>query len=439
MMTMYPHMTELPPQPLAQPSQPQSHQQTKQQQQHQNSNAIGSKGASSSGLKAPSLVKLPPRLLGMYDEFITKNAGSVGQIESALRSLTYVIPGRFRDAEIASETLHSGIQLLSLYHDALLRRVSAASAASTPSLNAPRAAAAPMPNPHARYTKYWTGKSAIYRRVALLLQMVKYTELLCEMTAKRRGGEKSRWRVVVILEVVKAVCRLILLRVTRSRPLLSPVLPERENITPIPEDGPTEEDQDIEATRTLTELLGEDMSEAWGPVGGGKPDYQMPWEMPRTGMRLPSLPNPTDISTYLLDRVLTADDIKPAPKLMHPASTPSARAAEVLHILAPLIYAVLLARAKDRKKAWHPWIVGLLVELSARHLRDRGLRTTGLESDEWKRRAWAMGWWGMRGVFYESVMKNVVGGVKARVPRLVGGILEDYEYLWENYYFSTSA
>ena len=35
----------------------------------------------------------PPKLLAMYDGFITKNAGSVGQIENALRSLTYVIPG----------------------------------------------------------------------------------------------------------------------------------------------------------------------------------------------------------------------------------------------------------------------------------------------------------------------------------------------------------
>jgi peroxin-16 len=35
-------------------------------------------------------------------------------------------------------------------------------------------------------------------------------------------------------------------------------------------------------------------------------------------------------------------------------------------------------------------------------------------------------------------MKGVVGGVRARLPNFVGGIVEDYEYLWENYYFSTS-
>ncbi|KAG5922153.1 hypothetical protein E4U42_005583 [Claviceps africana] len=140
---------------------------------------------------AGGILAMPPRWLGMYDEFVAKNAGQVGQIESALRSLTYIIPGRFRDAEIASESIHSGVQLLSLYHDGLLAR-----AVSRCPVPAARTA-------HARYTRFWSQKSSLYRRVATVLQMVIYTELLCEMTAKRRGGEKARWRVVVLIEAVK--------------------------------------------------------------------------------------------------------------------------------------------------------------------------------------------------------------------------------------------
>lgn len=40
------------------------------------------------------ILSLPPQWLGAYDEFVTKNAGQVSQIESALRSLTYIIPGK---------------------------------------------------------------------------------------------------------------------------------------------------------------------------------------------------------------------------------------------------------------------------------------------------------------------------------------------------------
>jgi peroxin-16 len=43
--------------------------------------------------KTGEILSLPPRLLGMYSDFITKNSSAVSQIESALRSLTYIIPG----------------------------------------------------------------------------------------------------------------------------------------------------------------------------------------------------------------------------------------------------------------------------------------------------------------------------------------------------------
>lgn len=41
----------------------------------------------------PEALALPPKWVDMYSEFIVKNASAVSQIESALRSLTYIIPG----------------------------------------------------------------------------------------------------------------------------------------------------------------------------------------------------------------------------------------------------------------------------------------------------------------------------------------------------------
>jgi peroxin-16 len=174
---------------------------------------------------------LPPKWLNMYGDFIAKNQSSVTQIESALRSLTYIIPGRFRDAELASESLHSSIQLLSMYHDTLLTRA----ISKLPGM--PR-----QQTPHNRYTKFWIQRSTFYRRIATLLSMIQYTELLWEMAAKRKG-ERVRWRVVVILEVIKAICRLCLLKITNSRPLITPPLPEREVI---PEEAKSEDTQEDE-------------------------------------------------------------------------------------------------------------------------------------------------------------------------------------------------
>lgn len=384
------------------------------------------------------------------------------------------------------------MQLLSLYHDLLLFRSSL-----SPSSASPRGPTTLSKSLHARYTRFWAAKSTLYRRVAIVLQMVQYTELLLEMWAKRRG-EAMRWRVVVLIEAVKAFCRLLLLKITRSRPLVTPVLPEREKV---PEPG--DEDEEADDGKALAELMGEEPPEHAGENGhangsaagdnalvkhdgtngngtalngngNGKmngngtlhkpnghastqptaaPNRQKEWAMPRTGLTLPSLPAKGDISTYLLSRVLTADDIKPATKLLHSLAG-SAHTAEVLHILAPLVYAIALSRteAGRRRTSWAPWLVGLSVQLAARQLAARAregggagggaswnVRTgTALEKEEWTRRGRAMWWWLMRGAAYENVVKGVVGGVRRRVPGFVGTILEDYEYLWENYYFSTS-
>lgn len=293
--------------------------------------------------------------------------------------------GRFRDAEIASESIHSGVQLLSLYHDSLLARAVAA----LPGLRRPH------PSPHNRYTRFWTQKSPTYKRIALMLQMIQYTELLWEMTAKRRG-EKTRWRVIVLLEVIKAVCRLLLLRLTNSRPLVSPPLPERE-VDPSKLEESSREPSVADSASSAPDST----------------DDESQWTMPRTGLSLPSLPDSSDISSYLLSKVLTADDIKPPKALLHRVSG-RGELAEVMYILRPVVYALAMQHWSSDKRSWRPWLLGLSIEYGARQLAKRdfqerlagGLRgLTKLEKEEFKKRGWAMGWWVMRGAFYENITK----------------------------------
>ncbi|WEW61837.1 hypothetical protein PRK78_007334 [Emydomyces testavorans] len=370
----------------------------------------------------------PTKLMGMYEEFVTKNSSSVSQIESALRSLTYIIPdlfaGRFRESELASECIHSGVQLLSLYHDSLIARV-----ISRLPLTVPRS----PPTPHARYTKFWVSNSKLYHRLALALQMIKYTELLWEMIARRRG-EKIRWRVVVLIEGLKALCRLVLLRLTNSRPLVSPPLPERE-VDPRPAEN-------------------EDEAADWNGMETPKsePSSEASWVMPRTGFSLPNLPDVNDVSNYLISKVLTADDVKPPRTLLHRV-TGMGQLAEVMYILRPLIYALALQRWSGKKKSWTPWLIGFGMEYGCRQLAKKDFRNrvagglrglTGLERNELKKRGWSMGWWTMRGAFYENITKPWLQGVTQRMKNkplldLVGGVIDDYEYLWDNYYFSSAT
>jgi len=266
--------------------------------------------------------------------------------------------------------------------------------------------------------------------------VIQYTELLLEMMAKRRG-EKAKWRMVVVLEAVKAMCRLILMRLTNSRPLLSPPLPEREVV---------EEKQD-------EDIIPSPPSERSERSEAGSEQ----WTMPRTSLTLPPLPSSEDISSYLLSKVLTADDIKPPKALLHRTSG-LGEAAEALYIIRPVIYAAAMAywcqRKDGRGKAdWRPWLLGLSIEYGARQLakRDMEMRRPGgsrsltqLERDELKKRSWALGWWTMRGAFYENVTRVAIQGFANKLKNkplldMVGNIVEDYDFLWDQYYFPTAT
>lgn len=372
--------------------------------------------------------RLPSSWLGAYNHWVLHNASAVSTVESSIRSLSYIIPGRFRDAEIASESLNSGVQLLSLYHDALLSR----------GLREGVAGRRQHQSVHNRYTGYWSRKSGVYRRTAVMLQVVQYTELLLEMIAKRRG-EKARWRVVVVLEAVKAMCRLILMRMTGARPGLDPPLPVREPVVQGSKGQASEEGEGFESPPS-------ERSEAGSET----------WTMPRTSLTLPPLPGSEDISSYLLSKVLTADDIKPPKTLLH-RTTGLGQLAEVLYILRPLIYASALAyysrKSPKGTRDWRPWLLGLSIEYGARQLAKRDLETrrpggarglTQLEREQLKKRGWNLAWWGMRGAFYENVTRGAIQGFANKlkgkpVLDMVGNIVEDYEFLWETYYFPTAT
>ncbi|KAL8925913.1 MAG: hypothetical protein Q9208_003226 [Pyrenodesmia sp. 3 TL-2023] len=385
--------------------------------------AIGPSTGTMTGLykqaqsRIPATISLPSHWLKAYEEFVTRNASSVSQIESALRSLTYIIP------------VHTSTLLLSLYNTSLLRR-------HFPS---------PFPpSPQTRYTSFYTARSRLYSHSAILLQTIQYTELLCEMFFKRRGGDKARWRLVVVLEVIKAVCRTVMFWVTGRRMVVEGVGAERPNIPATsPSAGETE---------------GEDGALSNGPDEETRvqDERSNEWPMPRTGMTLPILPTTTSesITSFLSSRVISADDIKAAHHLVRRISNLQGQAAEIMWILRPVVYAIAMQRLQGRnRKDWRPWLLGLGMELAARELGKKEVRErrvggwrgmTGVEKEELKRRSWGLAWWGMRGAFYENVTKGWIQSFTGKLSGkplldIVGGIVEDYDYLWDEYYFSTST
>ncbi|KDN35264.1 peroxisome membrane protein [Tilletiaria anomala UBC 951] len=204
----------------------------------------------------------------LYQSFLLSNASQITAVESTLRSITYFLPGRFKDAELAGEAIYSALNVLGFYHDSILSDLLSTSETSigiTPSSTNPSLSlssselrtqegpqlalpASHTPSQHARYTNYWSRSSALYKRASQLLVLISHTELLIEMlavryhhqskiaAASRRGGPAATltdrlqpMNIVILLESLKAALRLVLWRCTGERTLLSSnPLPERE-------------------------------------------------------------------------------------------------------------------------------------------------------------------------------------------------------------------
>ncbi|WRT68295.1 uncharacterized protein IL334_005271 [Kwoniella shivajii] len=180
-----------------------------------------------------------------YHSLLLSNLSTVQTIESGLSNITWLLPGRFEDAELASEGLYALLGLISGYHDEVLHAhipkhlalpphpfISPSTAVTTSnrldSENRQRILPLlPPQSDHTRYTRCWSNKSLAYKRASKALSTIGYLELVIEMIAKRKGGDRIRWRVVLFIEIIKTFLRLVILRITK-RQVLSPSTPQRE-------------------------------------------------------------------------------------------------------------------------------------------------------------------------------------------------------------------
>jgi peroxin-16 len=52
--------------------------------------------------------------IARYESFLINNVSTISTLESTLRSLTWFLPGRFKDAELASEARQLSLLLLTV-------------------------------------------------------------------------------------------------------------------------------------------------------------------------------------------------------------------------------------------------------------------------------------------------------------------------------------
>ncbi|KAI7867420.1 peroxisome membrane protein [Spinellus fusiger] len=331
-------------------------------------------------------------LLATYEAFLIKNASQITSIESSLRSLTYFLPGRFQDAEFASQALYAALHLMGLHHNSILRKAVLENKQQV------------MESEFNKYLLSWSTHT-LHKRVSWLLSVLQYTQVLIEMAVTKQWGKRAQWRCIALVESLKAVLRLVILHGTGGRMNLSPYHLQRHvdpaTLSSLPNSGQT-------AQRTQKKQ---------SPV-------------PLSSM---------DVTDYLMSKVLTPDKLRKPQDRVVPLQA-WAKVGEVLSILRPLVY--VLAILRFGRRAWSPWVLSLVVEVLSLALAKKHLLP--LEKDEMAKRHHAVGYNLLRGAFYANITRPRLERLCASLEKrtllsIPGSVLRDYLPLWESIYFYTSS
>ncbi|KAJ1937361.1 hypothetical protein FBU59_004773, partial [Linderina macrospora] len=332
--------------------------------------------------------------------------------------------GRFADAEIASEAIYTLLSFVGIYHDGLLGKA----AKSGLLVGKDGKQISIDVTPFNRYQGKLSRSSDLYRILSLLLSSLQFSEKLIEMAVVKRCGEKMRWKVVSWIEIIKAVARLSLLHLSGRRMVTGTVVPER-----------LVDPASLGSARAAATAV---------PVAE---DSQ--WKGERSGLKFKSVrgilsqtEGNADLGGFVTAEAREPEKVAPALSLIRKYG-PMGLAGELLFILRPIIYVLSLRKMGGRD--WRPWALSLVIELASRQLIRTDLRPASatertVEKDELSRRKWLFLYYLLRSPFFNRFTESRLTGVaewcnNKPLLSLLGALIQDYQPLWQNYYFYTAA
>lgn len=340
-----------------------------------------------------------------YKRYVSDFPETVSQIEATSRLLSYIIAGRFEDSQVFSELVYLASNLLVLVNDNIIKNASA----------------------FAQKIPFSVEK---LRR---FLTVLEYGEVFIEMAAYRKWGETGKWVLIVIIQLTKAIWRLILL--WKHHGGIQPIPPiaplDRDKYTKQFKHSPTEEMQEFQEN-----LEGETEGES---VNGPN---EMTFTLKRSGKtirRLSAAP-PINFRSWRLPGHGGNENEKSQLTFYNPTKLSKQRLwGETMYIARPLIH--LFGMYVCGTMSWKPWIMSGTIDIASLCMMGDTKDMNPEEKREIKRRSLLLLYYLLRSPFFDSYSKmKILSTLKVLADNVPGlGILLrpiiDYLPSWQKVYF----